>query len=241
MPGFFGYEAGQCCVGDHFAWFVEHAVPERYHAEARERGIDIHVLLQEQAAALAPGRVRPAGARLVERQPQRAGRRRARRPAGRGHARDHGARDLPRRSIEATAFGTRVIIEALEANGVPVNEIVACGGLAEKSPLIMQIYADVTGKTVQAPGLRPDAGARLRDVRGRRRRARRRAATRRSRTRAGRWPALGSRLRADPGQRAVYDALYREYVRLHDYFGRGENDVMKTLRGLRARAKAEVA
>jgi L-ribulokinase len=44
----------------------------------------------------------------------------------------------------------------------------------------------------------------------------------------------------DPAATAIYDVLYREYVRLHDYFGRGENDVMKTLRGLRARAKAQV-
>jgi len=44
----------------------------------------------------------------------------------------------------------------------------------------------------------------------------------------------------DPEATAVYDVLFREYVRLHDYFGRGENNVMKTLRGLRARAKAEV-
>ncbi|HEY5628631.1 MAG TPA: ribulokinase, partial [Candidatus Limnocylindrales bacterium] len=55
LPGYFGYEAGQSCVGDHFAWFVEHAVPERYVTAARERGLDIHALLQEEAARLAPG------------------------------------------------------------------------------------------------------------------------------------------------------------------------------------------
>ena len=55
IPGYFGYEAGQSCVGDHFAWFTEHAVPERYQVEARTRGIDIHALLQEQAGLLAPG------------------------------------------------------------------------------------------------------------------------------------------------------------------------------------------
>src|SRR5258706_13702741 len=55
IPGFFGYEAGQSCVGDHFSWFVEHALPESYLAEARARGLDAHGLLQEKAARLRPG------------------------------------------------------------------------------------------------------------------------------------------------------------------------------------------
>ena len=96
--------------------------------------------------------------------------------------------EIYRALIEATAFGTRVIIETFEANGVPIHEIVACGGLAEKSPLIMQIYADVTGPHVQAQRVGPDAGARLGDVRGRGGRQPRRRATRRSRTPRARWP-----------------------------------------------------
>ena len=56
------------------------------------------------------------------------------------------------RTIEATAYGTRVIVEAFENNGVPVNELVACGGLPEKNKLLMQIYADVTGREKGAPG-----------------------------------------------------------------------------------------
>ncbi len=71
-------------------------------------------------------------------------------PSSAGCSSGRRSRRRPRRStgrsIEATAFGTRVIIETFEANGVPVDEVVACGGLAEKSPLIMQIYADVTGR-----------------------------------------------------------------------------------------------
>ena len=148
------------------------AVPTAYRREARERGIDIHALLQERAAAPAAGRIRPARARLVERQSLGARRRRPQRAAGRDDAGDDVPEEIYRALIEATAFGTRVIIETFESNGVPIHDIVACGGLAEKSPLIMQIYADVTGRPFRHQRVGPDAGPRLGDVRGGRRRGR---------------------------------------------------------------------
>ncbi len=55
IPGSFGYEAGQSCVGDHFAWFVENGVPAAYEREAEQKGVGIHELLEEKAAALKPG------------------------------------------------------------------------------------------------------------------------------------------------------------------------------------------
>jgi L-ribulokinase len=240
LPGFFGYEAGQSCVGDHFAWFVEHAVPGRYTDEARGRGIDIHVLLQEHASRLRPGESGLLaldwwnGNRSVLVDVELGG-------LLIGATLATTAPEIYRALVEATAYGTRVIIEALEANGVPVNEVIAAGGLADKSPLIMQIYADVTGRPYrlsgsdQTPALGsamfgavaagPDAGgfatiedasramARLKDL----------------------------TYEPDPDATRVYDVLFREYVRLHDYFGRGENNVMKTLRGLRASAKGDGA
>jgi L-ribulokinase len=240
LPGFFGYEAGQSCVGDHFAWFVEHAVPERYTAEARERRVDIHVLLQEHASRLRPGESgllaldwwngnrsvlvdAELGGLLV------------------GATLATTAPEIYRALVEATAYGTRVIIEALEANGVPVNEVIAAGGLAEKSPLIMQIYADVTGKPFKLSGSSqtPALGSAMFGAVA-------------AGPAAGGFATIADASRAmasirdtvyepDPAARAVYDVLYREYVRLHDYFGRGENNVMKTLRGLRARAKGDGA
>ena len=193
IPGLFGYEAGQSCVGDHFAWFVEHGVPAAYRDEARDRGLDLHALLQEKAGAAAGRRVRPAGPRLVERQPLRP------RRCGRSSGLLVGAtlattpEEIYRALIEATAFGTRVIIETFEANGVPIHEIVACGGLAEKSPLIMQIYADVTGRPfrVSASDQTPALG--LGDVRGGGRRRRRPAGTPRSRTRRAAMARLKDR------------------------------------------------
>ena len=238
LPGFVGYEAGQSCVGDHFAWFTEHAVPERYVTEARERGMDIHALLQEHAAQLRPGESGLLaldwwnGNRSVLVDAELGG-------LLIGATLATTAPEIYRALIEATAFGTRVIIEALEANGVPVREVVAAGGLAEKSPLIMQIYADVTGRTFtlsgsdQTPALGSAmfgavaAGA-----------AAGGHATIEDASRA--MARLSDRVYTpDPADQATYDVLYREYVRLHDYFGRGGNDVMKTLRGMRARARME--
>jgi L-ribulokinase len=239
IPGYFGYEAGQSCVGDHFAWFTEHAVPERYQVEARARGLDIHVLLQEQAGLLAPGESgllaldwwngnrsvlvdAELGGLLV------------------GATLATTAPEIYRALIEATAYGTRVIMEALETNGVPVNEVIAAGGLADKSPLIMQIYADVTGRPfkLSASDQTPALGSAMFGAVA-------------AGADAGGYASIEDAARAmarlkdrtyepNPEATAVYDVLYREYVRLHDYFGRGENNVMKTLRGLRSRARAKV-
>jgi len=239
LPGYFGYEAGQSCVGDHFAWFVENAVPEQYHAEARERGLDIHALLQDRAGLLQPGESGLLaldwwnGNRSVLVDAELGG-------LLIGATLATTAPEIYRTLIEATAFGTRVIIEALEVNGVPVDEVIAAGGLAEKSPLIMQIYADVTGKTYRLSGSdqTPALGSAMFGAVA-------------AGADAGGWATIEEASRAmarlsdrvyapNPEHHAAYDELYREYLRLHDYFGRGENNVMKTLRGLRARAKAEV-
>jgi L-ribulokinase len=121
---------------------------------------------------------------------------------------------------------------------VPIREIVACGGLAEKSPLIMQIYADVTGRPFrlsasdQTPALGSAMfGAVAAGVDAGGHATIQEAAAAMARLKDQVYVPI-------PGNVAVYELLYREYVRLHDYFGRGENDVMKTLRRLRAEATA---
>jgi L-ribulokinase len=235
IPGFFGYEAGQSCVGDHFSWFVEHAVPATYEAEARARGIDLHALLQEKAGRLRVGQSGLLaldwwnGNRSVLVDAELGG-------LLIGATLATVPEEIYRALIEATAYGTRVIIETFEAHGVPIHEIVACGGLAEKSPLIMQIYADVTGRPfkLSASDQTPALGSAMF------------GAVAAGRT-AGGHATIQEATRAMARLRdlvyepiaenvAVYDQLYREYVRLHDYFGRGGNDVMKTLRRLRAAA-----
>jgi L-ribulokinase len=238
IPGFFGYEAGQSCVGDHFSWFVENAAPEAYAREARDRGLDLHDLLQEKASAL---RVGESGLLALD---WWNGNRSVLVDAALGGLLIGATlatvpEEIYRALIEATAFGTRVIIETFEDHGVPVREIVACGGLAEKSPLIMQIYADVTGRPfkLSASEQTPALGSAMFGAVA-------------AGTDGGGHATIEQASRAMarlkdvvyepiPDNHAAYDVLYSEYVRLHDYFGRGGNDVMKVLKGMREQAKAE--
>jgi L-ribulokinase len=145
------------------------------------------------------------------------------------------APEIYRALIEATAFGTRVIVDGFEASGVAVNEIVACGGLPERNRLLMQIYADVTGReiAVAASSQTPALGSAMF------------AAVAAGSTAGGydsiedaavRMASLrDERFRPDGARKRVYDELFAEYVTLHDHFGRGD-EVMKRLRAIRARA-----
>jgi L-ribulokinase len=237
IPGLFGYEAGQSGVGDIFAWLIERGVPPEYHAEASKRKINLHQLLTEKAAGQKPGAHgllaldwwngnrstlvdvdlsgMLLGATLATR-----------------------AEDIYRALIESTAFGTRVIIEAFERGGVPVRELVACGGLPEKNSLLMQIYADVTGCEIKISATRqtPALGSSMF------------GAVAAGKAAGGYGSILDAAakmahlkkesFRPIPENQKTYNRLYAEYVRLYDYFGRGENNVMKTLKAIRDEARA---
>jgi L-ribulokinase len=238
IPGYYGYEAGQSGVGDIFAWFVDHAVPPGYHEEAAARDVSLHELLEAKAGRLRPGENGLLaldwwnGNRSVLVDAHLTGMLVGATLATR-------AEEIYRALIEATAFGTRVIIEAFTGNGVAVDEIVACGGLPEKNLLLMQIYADVTGRELKvarskqagalgsamhaAVAAGPEAGG-YRDI----------VAA------AERMAHLTDKVyRPIPEHQAIYDRLFTEYVRLYDCFGRGENDVMKVLRRIKAEARGQ--
>ncbi len=228
IPGLYGYEAGQSAVGDIFAWFVENAVPPEYHEAAAGAGIGIHEYLEQEAAKQQVGEHglialdwwngnrstlvdvdlngMILGMTLATRAPE-----------------------IFRALIEATAFGTREIIEAFEAKGVEVKELVAAGGLPEKNALLRQIYADVTGRTFKLSGSAqaPALGSAMHAA-----------------VAAGIYPDIQAaaakmgKLKEEvvtPIQQnqLVYDKLYSEYRLLYDYFGRGANDVMKRLKAIR--------
>ena len=134
-PGSSGYEAGQSCVGDSFAWFVEHGVPAAYRRGGRERPARISTrYLRSKAAQLEPGKSGLLaldwwnGNRTILVDADLTG-------VLLGATLATTPEEIYRALIEATAYGTRVIIDTFEANGVPINEIVASGGLPERTAL----------------------------------------------------------------------------------------------------------
>jgi L-ribulokinase len=233
IPGLFGFEAGQSGVGDIFAWFVDNAVPPEYHEQARKRGIDLHQLLEEEAARLKPGESGLLaldwlnGNRSVLVDADLEG-------MILGMTLATKAPEIYRALIEATAFGTRVIIEAFDSNGVAVDELVAAGGLPERNKLLMQIYADVTGREIKMVGSAqaPAVGSAMHAAVAAGAAAGGYATIVQAAEKMGHLKQES--FRPNAANRPVYDQLYAEYVRLYDYFGRGENDVMKTLKRIKS-------
>lgn len=227
LPGHVGLEAGQSAVGDLFNWLVE---------VVRPGGLG-HDELAREAQAL------PAGAGGLLALDWNHGNRNLladQRLTGLlvGQTLRTRPAEIYRALIEATAFGARMIIERIEAYGVPVARIVGCGGIAGKSPLLMQIYADVLNRPMEqagsaqtcalgaamagavAAGIHPDFAAARRAM----------------------VPAPARVFEPAAGAAAVYDRLFRLYRDLHDAFGAPEGGgrlghVMKELIALRTAAR----
>jgi L-ribulokinase len=230
VAGLWGYEAGQSGVGDIFAWFAETSVPSEYIEEANRRGISIHDYLTELASGQRIGEHGlvaldwHSGNRSVLVNHELSG-------VVVGQTLGTRPEDTYRALLESTAFGTRTIVETFQAAGVPVTELVVAGGLL-KNRFLMQLYADVTGLPLstigsdQGPALGSAIHAAV-------------AAEAYSDVRGG-AEAMGKIERGvyapDPNRGKAYDALFEEYTRLHDYFGRGGNDVMRRLREIRRQA-----
>ncbi|MGD9100962.1 MAG: ribulokinase [Anaerolineae bacterium] len=238
IPGLFGFEAGQSCVGDHFAWFIENCVPPAYHEQAQRRGVQVHQLLEAKAARQRPGEHGLIaldwwnGNRSILVDVDLSG-------LLIGATLTTRPEDIYRALIEATAYGARVIIEAFDDSGVAVDEIVACGGLPGRNKLLMQIYADVTGREIKVAGT-SQAGAFGSAM----------FAAVAAGKEAGGYDTIFEAARVmphlqdvvyrpNPAHKAVYDQIFAEYVRLHDTFGRGENGVMKRMKALKQRLRAE--
>lgn len=209
MPGYHGVEAGQSAVGDLLRWWVEVVC-----------GGDeaMHAALSADAARLAPGESGLValdwnnGNRTILVDPRLSG-------LIVGQTLHTTRAEIYRALIEATAFGARAIIERLNANGVIVERVISCGGIAEKNPLFMQIYADVLGYPMLLAGSTqtPALGAAI-------------AAAVTAGSKAGGYDDFESAQRRmatiadtryfpDPAARRAYDDLYRIYRELHDSFG----------------------
>lgn len=233
VAGRWGYEAGQTGVGDIFAWFVDHAVPPYYHEQAREHDVGIHQYLTELADRQQPGEHGMIALDWWN--------------GNRSILVDHNLRgtlvgmslatrpeDIYRALIESTAFGTRKIIEAFGDAGVPVNELVATGGLLD-NPVLMQIYSDVVNRPISV--LESDQGSALgsaihaavaagvhEDIEA--------AAARMGKV----SPDVYS---PDREAAAAYDRLYRVYVQLHDWLGRENRELLRELQSISADTRTE--
>jgi L-ribulokinase len=228
LPGYYGIEAGQSAVGDIFSWWIE-TVCGGDHA--------LHASLTAEAARQEPGESGLValdwqnGNRTVLVDPRLSGL-----LVG---ATLHTTRaEIYRALIEATAFGARMIIERIQKYGVPVRRIVCAGGIAEKNPLLMQIYADVTGCTLfvagssQACALGSAISAAVLAGAHRDFPAAQRAMVR----------IRKKSYKPDPRRRKTYDRLYAQYRVLHDSFGgvrtsANLSGVMKELLDIRAEGR----
>ena len=236
VPGLYGYEAGQSCVGDHFNWFVENCAPKDYADEAEKKGIDLHRLLTEKAEKLQPGESGLLaldwwnGNRSVLVDVDLTG-------LILGMTLTTHAEEIYRALIEATAYGARLIIENFEKYGVALDGLYACGGIAQKNVFLMQLYADVLGREIRVArsAQTPALGSALMGA----------VAAGQA---AGGYDDITLAAQAmggiqdrvytpNPDAHAVYNKLYEEYVLLHDEFGRGANDVMKRLKKIRRDAR----
>ncbi|GIP03778.1 ribulokinase [Paenibacillus lautus] len=238
IPGYYGYEAGQSAVGDIFAWYVDEAVPEYVRLKAAEERLGVHEWLEKEAARYAPGQSGLLaldwwnGSRSVLMDADLSG-------VMLGFTLQTKPEEIYRALLEATAFGTRAIIEAFTDSGIEVQELYACGGLPQRNRLLMQIYADVTGKeikiadTVQtaafgaamfgAVAAGEDQGGYGSIVE---------ASEAMARVREETFKPIEANVR-------MYDLLYKEYKGLHDYLGRDENGVLKRLKALRSSFNSE--
>lgn len=231
VSGLWGYEAGQSGVGDIFGWFTHHGVPAAYTEAAAAAGESVHEHLTRLAAQQEIGEHGlvaldwHSGNRSVLVDHELSG-------LVVGQTLATRAEDIYRALLEATAFGTRVIVETFRDSGVPVEEFIVAGGLA-KNALLMQIYSDVTRLPLSI--IDSDQG-----------------------------PALGSAIHAavaagayvdvptaakqmgkvrrhvylpDEARAASYDALFEQYLALHDHFGRATT-TMRRLKAIRRDAVA---
>lgn len=232
IPGFYGYEAGQSCVGDHFAWFVDRCLPADYYEAAKEKGLNIHQYLREKAQVLKPGESGLLaldwwnGVRSTLMDFDLSG-------MLLGMTLQTKPEEIYRALIEATAYGTRVIIEAFEAQGIAVNELYAAGGIANKDPMMMQIYADICGKTIHISGS-GQSGALGSAIFAAAAAGSENGGFHTVEESAKRLGKLKDTVYQPVAENAaVYEKLYCEYKKLYHYFGRGENSVMKRLKDLK--------
>ena len=232
VSGLYGYEAGQSGVGDIFAWYVKNQVPASYFEAADAAGRSIHEHLTELV------KHQPVGGHGLIALDWQSG--------NRSVLVDHELsglvlgttlatrpEEIYRALFEATAFGTRTIVETFAESGVPVTEFIVAGGLL-RNPFLMQVYSDVLRMPISiiASEQGPALGSAIHAAVA--------AGAYDTVLEAGKAMGKVNRAVYTPNAEAAdsYDLLYAEYTLLHDYFGRGGNAVMHRLKALKRDAAA---
>jgi L-ribulokinase len=233
LPGYYGFEAGQSAVGDIFNWFVSYVKPNGKAGTHEALTVEALRIKPGESGLLALDWNNGNRTILVDQ-----------RLTGLliGQTLYTTPAEIYRALIEATAFGALTIINRFEESGVPVSKVVNCGGIAEKSPLTMQIYADVTGRPMMvsrsaqtcalgaaiagAVVAGPDAGGYANFEEAQRK-----------------MTGLKARVyKPDPSAHEIYKELYELYKTLHDAFGTREwqgnlAHIMKKLIEIRSRVR----
>jgi L-ribulokinase len=233
IPEYYALESGLAGVGDIFEWFINTSLPAHYRSAAEAEGVNLYRYLGDLTKNYRPGEsgllaldwwsgnktpfvdARLSGLIL-------------------GYTLTTKPEEVYRALVEATGFGTRLIMEAFESAGVGIEEIYACGGIAEKDAFLMQIYADITNREIKLPasGQTAALGAAMY------------AAVAAGSARGGydhiveAASAMGKlreqRYKPDPSRAAGYSVLYRKFKELYEYFGL-TNNVMEDLKEMRIR------
>ena len=218
LPGLYGYEAGQAAVGDMLAWFVETCARSGATYEA----------LEAAAARFMPGETGLValdwwnGNRTILADADLSG-------AIFGLTLQTRESEIYRALLESIAFGNRRIIDNMVEHGLEISEIIACGGIAEKSPLLMQMFADTTGLPVRVPASTqiPARGAALfggvagghfADI---------------GEATAAMRPAAARTYTVDPKAKEVYDEVYAIYRALYESLGRTSVELLHGLKRIR--------
>ena len=236
LPGYYGYEAGQAAVGDIYDWFVNQLAPYDYACEAEERNCTLFDIMGEKASALKAGE-----SGLIALDWWNGNRSMLNNSNLSGMILGMTLRTTPeeiyRALIEATAFGTKKIIDEIEAAGVPIQHIYACGGLSRKSKLVMQVFSDVLGHKIMVSNIAQTTayGAAMFGAVSAGREA-------------GGFNSINEATCAliapikevyvpNMENHAVYGRLYKKYCELHDYFGVQHKEMMADLHALRIEAQ----
>jgi L-ribulokinase len=221
LPGLYGYEAGQVAVGDMLAWFID----------TFATGADSYARLEAQAAASAPGETGLValdwwnGNRSILADADLSG-------VICGLTLRTSPPEIYRALLESIAFGNRRIMENFEEHGFELAEIVACGGIAERSPLTMQLVADISGRPVHVPGsseipargsalFGAVAAGRFGDI---------------SQAVAALGPGIARMYSPDPGAKLTYDRVYAVYRTLYETLGRSQVELLHDLKRIRRAA-----